>query len=193
MKSPNEECCGKMGQGTHTNPRKLVSWLILGWALDSKHGSTTLLEHSKLLNSHSKLTLFAFLVGHQITSHFRIQRTTTLVTPCAGATDFSSLLERGEVDRYHSMSLNVFYSPIRWISVQVNASLWAWYHLELVKESPEDGFVFCHLEGTGGKPKNWIWIVWVSWCLHTLISSTLCLLPASSSRESCIQSSPPGN
>ena len=129
MKSPNEECCGKIGQGTHTNSSKLVSWLILLWALDSKHGSTTLLEHSKLLNSHSKFTLFAFLVGHRITSHFRIQRTTTFVTPCASATDFSSLLERGELDRCHSVSLNVFYSPIRWISVQINASLWAWYHL----------------------------------------------------------------
>ena len=114
MKSPNEECCGKMGQGTHTNPRKLVSWLILRWALDSKHGSTTPLEHSKLLNSHSRLswTLFAFLVGHRITSHLRIQRTTTFVTPCASATDFSSILERGERDRYHSVPLNVFYSPI---------------------------------------------------------------------------------
>ena len=115
-----------MGQGTHTNLSKLVSWLILRWALDSKHGSTTLLEHSKLLNSHSKFTLFAFLVGHRITSRFKIQRTTTFVTPCASATDFSSLLERGELDRCHSMSLNVFYSPIRWISVQVNASLWAY-------------------------------------------------------------------
>ena len=133
MKSPNEECCGKIGQGTHTNPRKLVSWLILRWALDSKHGSTTLLEHSNLLNSHSRLswTLFAFLVGHRITSHFRIQRTTTFVTPCASATDFSSLLERGKLDRCHSVSLNVFYSPIRWISVQVKASLhlWTWYHI----------------------------------------------------------------
>ena len=130
MKSSNRECCGKiMGQGTHTNLSKLVSWLILRWALDSKDGSTTLLEHSKLLNSHSKFTLFVFLVGHRITSRFKIQRTTTFVTPCASATDFSSLLERGELDRCHSMSLNVFYSPIRWISVQVNASLWPWYHL----------------------------------------------------------------
>ena len=128
MKSPNEECCGKMGQGNHTNSNKLVSWLILRWVLDSRHGSTKLLEHSKLLNSHSKLTLLPFWLDI-ITSHFRIQRTTTFVTPCASATDFSSLLEWGERDRCHSMSLNVFYSPIRWISVQVNASLWAWYHL----------------------------------------------------------------